>query len=194
MQRALKLIISIASVALAVIGIGGIPDDIQQWADWLGAALTGDVGRWLLVMAGIGGILGANFPSQTWQPLYRRIRPESAATDQTADAPQPIVVEHKGIRWVEVYRSARYIQGGGVLIRAECPVHRVEMSYRHRSGWIQTSFEYNERHSPNSGLFWCVGGEEGGHALDVPEGEVYDNLATAARMLIEAQVRERDGA
>ena len=47
------------SGVLAVISLGGVPDDLPVWATWL-EALDGNLGRWLVLIAAVGLILAAN--------------------------------------------------------------------------------------------------------------------------------------
>lgn len=58
-----KVLVTVISVAIAVIGLGGLPDDVVTWWSWLEsveAEATGNAGRWLLVVSAVLLFLGVN--------------------------------------------------------------------------------------------------------------------------------------
>jgi hypothetical protein len=62
MARNFRIWISrIFGVVLTVIGLGGIPDDVATWSDWIKTVqlyLSQDVARWTFVMAGVAIMTG----------------------------------------------------------------------------------------------------------------------------------------
>lgn len=69
LRKAVRAIISLIGILLWVVGMAGIPEDVQRWAEWLQSA--GDIvdhqtGRWLLAGGGVAIVVLANVP---WRRL-----------------------------------------------------------------------------------------------------------------------------
>ena len=80
-MRAVRIILSVVSVGLAVVGIAGLPDDILVWAEWL-EMIDHDLLRYCLGAAGFLGLAYLNkdriFKAAAKAPFVRQKTPMPA--------------------------------------------------------------------------------------------------------------------
>ena len=70
MWKALKIIGSIISILLTILGIGGFREDFRQWTVWLGGLkemLSHELVRTVLVLIGVGLFLSINVFPRLWR-------------------------------------------------------------------------------------------------------------------------------
>ena len=61
--KRLRRLGTVVAVIVTVVGLAGIGDDLQTWQGWLakfGGALSGDLGRWVLVASGLALLVLVN--------------------------------------------------------------------------------------------------------------------------------------
>lgn len=101
-----KLVGSMVGLMLTIIGLAGLPDDILTWRSWIeesGIWLSGDIGRWIVMLCGFLVVVFANadrIPGlKVFAPAIKSVEP-APAVETSAVARETHFVMWCGIRWV----------------------------------------------------------------------------------------------
>lgn len=126
------------SVFLAIAGLGGFPDALAQWQDWLGW-LSGDFGQWVFVIAGVTLFFF------TFSNRIEIAMPVIGAKD----AAIPVSVmertflhyrEHCGASW-----RPRITQDSTVILGPFCPEDHAELKFRRPLSEYETQARQRKR-------------------------------------------------
>ncbi len=94
-MRVLRIISIAVPIVLAILGLGGIPDDITQWHEWLTQAgvtervvkiITPEGLRWTLVIAAVIIALSHIVGPGLWRQLFLK---KNQPQDNSKSADQP---------------------------------------------------------------------------------------------------------
>lgn len=139
MHRVARVGLSVASAALAIIGLGGVPDALITWSSWLESAYaeaSGETGRWLLVVSAVVVLLGTNVVHLVLPRIQARngastelveVQPEPQRGVIAESKEDPNFVKHDGVWWQ--WKGEGYLDGGLALRGPFCPNDYVALEY-----------------------------------------------------------------
>lgn len=100
-----KVLVTVVTIVLAVIGLGGVPDDVVTWWSWLETVegnASGDIGRWLLVISAVVLFLGVNVVPAVVPRATRLVHRNGGSTVLARPAPaQKPYVDWDNVRWTD---------------------------------------------------------------------------------------------